>query len=93
MDTILSEFGDATQTPRKIIQSYLHDVITEQSVVSIPPCMRQPRLDGLWDQITPEKMKAAKLDMSIASEIDGLMPRKLRALPVNVLVRILNLIM
>ena len=59
---------------------------------SISPCTSRLTLDGLWDPINPGEIKAAKLDLSIAPGPDGLTPRQLRAVPVNVLVRILNLI-
>ena len=75
------------------MESHGHDVITEPAVRSIPHCTSRPRLDGLWDQITPGDIESIKLILLIAQGSNGLVPRQLRAVPVNVLVEILNLTM
>ena len=50
-------------------------------------------LEGLWKPITPGEIKAAKLDLSIAPGPENLTPRQLRAVSVNVLVKVFNLMM
>ena len=48
-------------------------------------------MEVLWDPITPEEIKAAKLQLTIAPGPDGLTPRQLRAVLVIVLFRVINL--
>ena len=73
------------------MESLLHDVITERAVGLISSCTSRPTLDCLWDPITPGKIRAARLDLSIALELSVLgQGSYVRAVPVNVLVRILN---
>ena len=93
MDSIRSGMGDNPQPPRERMESHWRDVITEPAKGSVSPCTSRPTLDSLWDPITPREIKAARLDLSIAPGLDGLTRKQLREVPVNILVRILNLIM
>ena len=82
-------------TPTKeVMEPYWKNVMTQECDRSpgVGPTMAEPR-DALWRPIEPAEIKAAFAEMTTAPGPDGLSARQLRAVPMNVLTGVMNLLL
>ncbi|KAL7294948.1 hypothetical protein TKK_0011659 [Trichogramma kaykai] len=92
---ILDDACDAIQQPpRQRMEEYWSTVFTQPPVNTSPSVLHfQASLLDLWAPITPNEIRAARPSLSVSPGPDGLTSRQLRAIPLDILVRIFNLIL
>ncbi|KAL7295026.1 hypothetical protein TKK_0011629 [Trichogramma kaykai] len=92
---ILDDACDAIQQPPcQRMEEYWSTVFTQPSVNTSPSVLhfQAPLLD-LWAPITPNEIRVARPSLSVSPGPDGFTSHQLRAIPLDILVRIYSLIL
>ena len=90
--SILEGPSEAKIPPIAVMEPYWRTVM-ENNKQTFPPNenLQQP-LENLWSTITCQEIRASRPPLSTSPGADGITSRQLRAIPEDILVRVLNLI-
>lgn len=92
--SILDGPSDGIMPARERLEPYWRQIMEECSSVTPPPMIiPQSSLNSIWSPIREEEIEKAKPTLRTSPGPDGISAREIRAIPIEILVRIFNLIL
>ncbi|KAK2574695.1 hypothetical protein KPH14_013024, partial [Odynerus spinipes] len=91
--SILEGPNNSTIPSRDIMEPYWRAVFENTCDDAPPITSRKMVLESIWTPITAEELACNRLKLSTSPGPDGITSRQLRAIPADILVRIINIIL